>query len=1138
MLAIVALALAVLTPAVADAAPASASVQPAVSVSHGVADAATSIRPTTLAGFNAGNIISDAVFTNNSTMTAAQIQDFFNAKVPTCQSGYTCLKDYRVTSQDRPADAYCSGYSGAANETAATIIYRVAQSCHFNPQVLIVMLQKEQGLVTHTWPSGWRYDSALGQGCPDTAACDPTYVGFFQQIYGAARQMQIYMEGRWFTWYAPGNTWNILYNPNQACGSSPVFISNKATAALYYYTPYQPNAAALAAGYGEGDSCSAYGNRNFYNYFTDWFGSTLTSAPSTTAQVLQDATSGKVYLVSGTVKYAFPTSERAVQFTWVSARRVVSSSDLAKYTDGGVAPRAIRTDAGTVYLLDGGRKFWVPSCALATDYGWACGSLPLVAQSQVNIYPDAGTLQPTVSALGSSWLIQSKTRREIVDRSILAQFGMSTGISAISDAMASEYGLGYPVLAAGLYTDSSGAMTALLQNGAAYKVSGQGQIPAFLSAARRITADSIAKLPSGGTLPLAVKAGTQAYLLSVDGWMAVDAYGSAIPFTALPAGAVSGLPTAAPASGAHFVREQSGLQVFLVSGGVLQPANPDQQRWITATYGVSSTVRVVADTALGGLSGPVQRLIRGADGTAYLIDGTNRYRFRSCAQVSDWGGDCTRLPTASASDLSQTTDRGTLELMVRQSNGTTWLVQAGKRREVVDTSILAPYGIGSAATSVSTALVETLAIGAPVLGSGVYTDGATGMMMMNPSGAYRIPQNARVPGVTKVARQLTSGSFATITARGDLPTRMFSDNRALLLTQQGWLQVDPAQYGGTKFFPSADANAWMGVPLAGTDGRPHFVRETSSAQVFLMSGGTPQLIESDAGRVWLAGYFGLSATVWVLADGTLQGLTEPPGLIWKSTDAKLMISDGAATFRLGSCSDVAAFGRDCATLPTANVSVLGMKDGGALAALLRGSGGNPWLIQRGQRREVPDPSILAVYGIGSGTTTVADALLNGLPVGDPVIGPGSYRNAAGTMRVMTSAGRVLDVPVAAQVDTLKNAAKTLSDASFARLKATASIPLRAAYGGSTYVLSAQGWLPVSATNYSGLAFSDTSADVISAVPVAAPAMAARFVREMSQSQVYLASGGLTPVSAADQAWISATYGVPPTVLVVADGALH
>ncbi|WP_181155799.1 MULTISPECIES: hypothetical protein [unclassified Microbacterium] len=236
----------------------------------------------TLDGFDPGNLISDAVFTDKNTMTEAQIQSFFNSKVSRCLGGtdekgrpIVCLKDFSITSASRPADTYCNGYTGAANESAARIIYRVAQSCGINPQVLIVMLQKEQGLVTHTWPSAWRYDIALGQGCPDDASCNPAYVGFFYQIYGAARQMKIYMEGRYFTYYAPGRTWNILYHPTASrnCGSAPVYVANKATSALYYYTPYQPNAAALRAGYGEGDYCSSYGNRNFYNYFTDWFGS-------------------------------------------------------------------------------------------------------------------------------------------------------------------------------------------------------------------------------------------------------------------------------------------------------------------------------------------------------------------------------------------------------------------------------------------------------------------------------------------------------------------------------------------------------------------------------------------------------------------------------------------------------------------------------------------------------------------------------------------------------------------------------------------------------------------------------------------------------------------------------------------------
>ncbi|MBY6060653.1 cell wall-binding repeat-containing protein [Microbacterium esteraromaticum] len=270
---------------IGTAAPVSAASVPVAAPAPAAAGLAAGPVKTSLVGWNAGNIISDAVFTNEATMTESQIQSFFNSKVSTCRGGsdqygpIICLKDFRIDSVSMPADKYCKGYTGARNESAARIIYRVSQACDINPQVLIVMLQKEQGLVTHTWPSKWRYDIALGQGCPDTAPCDPKFVGFFHQIYGAARQMQLYMEGRYFTWYAPGKTWNIQYNPNKSCGSSPVRVENKATSALYYYTPYQPNAAAMKAGYGTGDSCSAYGNRNFYNYFTDWFGPAKAAVP-------------------------------------------------------------------------------------------------------------------------------------------------------------------------------------------------------------------------------------------------------------------------------------------------------------------------------------------------------------------------------------------------------------------------------------------------------------------------------------------------------------------------------------------------------------------------------------------------------------------------------------------------------------------------------------------------------------------------------------------------------------------------------------------------------------------------------------------------------------------------------------------
>jgi hypothetical protein len=137
-------------------------------------------------------------------------------------------------------------------------------------------MQKEQSLVTNTGSTlyAMRYQKTMGYACPDTAPCDTQYYGFQNQVYSAARRFQQYAASPASFGYRAGRTHNLLFNPNRVCGSSPVFVQNQATANLYIYTPYQPNAAALAAGYGSGDGCSAYGNRNFWLYYTDWFGST------------------------------------------------------------------------------------------------------------------------------------------------------------------------------------------------------------------------------------------------------------------------------------------------------------------------------------------------------------------------------------------------------------------------------------------------------------------------------------------------------------------------------------------------------------------------------------------------------------------------------------------------------------------------------------------------------------------------------------------------------------------------------------------------------------------------------------------------------------------------------------------------
>lgn len=230
------------------------------------------------ANFSAGNIISDTLF-YNVRMSQSSIQALLESKG-------SWLASYRQSTTTKPAGVYsdggngtgwgvCSQYDGAADELASTIIYKVQNACGVSAQALLATLQKESSLVTSGTSSNLR--SAMGYGCPDSADCDVNYYWFFNQMFGAARSFQ------WYGNQAPGSEsskkyavgwWNILYNPNTACGRKSVYVENRATAALYYYTPYTPNQAALDNLYGTGDGCSSYGNRNFWRIYTDWFGST------------------------------------------------------------------------------------------------------------------------------------------------------------------------------------------------------------------------------------------------------------------------------------------------------------------------------------------------------------------------------------------------------------------------------------------------------------------------------------------------------------------------------------------------------------------------------------------------------------------------------------------------------------------------------------------------------------------------------------------------------------------------------------------------------------------------------------------------------------------------------------------------
>ena len=241
--------------------------------------------------FDPSNIISDTQFFDSGSMNEQGIQNFIQGQNCTPRDGVPCLKDYRETTPTKGAQGtgHCAQYTGAASESAARIIAKVAVACGISPKVLLVLMQKEQSLLTN--PSAYGYERTMGWGCPDTAACNSLYFGFFNQVYRSAWQFREYTKnpGEWR--YRVGSTY-VQYHPNADCGGTTLNIKNQATANLYNYTPYQPNAAALANLYGTGDGCSAYGNRNFWRMFWDWFGSPVEQSPVGNVDVLQAVPGG------------------------------------------------------------------------------------------------------------------------------------------------------------------------------------------------------------------------------------------------------------------------------------------------------------------------------------------------------------------------------------------------------------------------------------------------------------------------------------------------------------------------------------------------------------------------------------------------------------------------------------------------------------------------------------------------------------------------------------------------------------------------------------------------------------------------------------------------------------------------------
>ena len=188
-------------------------------------------RSTHAFNFDKNFLISDSDFTEFDSMGLSDIETFLKSN-----------------------GSFLSGYS-ENGKSAAEIIYNAAQKYKISPKVLLVTMQKEEGLITMESYSEYAVKFAMGYHSPSS---------FSEQIDGGSKLLS---DG--FNFLAEKYGWKVG-KPHKS-EDDPKYVDNtvvpenKATAALYLYTPY-------IGGYYTDSGSYIGGNFIFVKIYNRWFG--------------------------------------------------------------------------------------------------------------------------------------------------------------------------------------------------------------------------------------------------------------------------------------------------------------------------------------------------------------------------------------------------------------------------------------------------------------------------------------------------------------------------------------------------------------------------------------------------------------------------------------------------------------------------------------------------------------------------------------------------------------------------------------------------------------------------------------------------------------------------------------------------
>jgi hypothetical protein len=353
--------------------------------------------------FNPNKLIEDRVFSDMQTFGGSEgIQKFLESKQsvlantspaflaklkePDTQSVKTALEDPQPNL--------------GRLRTAAELIWDAARSSGLNPQVILVILNKEQGLITSRSTATESQlqralDNAMGFGCPVATGCGELFPGFYYQMFGnidsAGNRYLGATKSLMKSFTTPGGRGPLINGKISKVGDSitidnsmgayegitqlqTVTLENQATAALYRYTPHVFN-----------------GNYNFWKFFNEWF-------KYANGTIIKLANESNSYIIQNGSRQLIPAFVAQARGVNISNALTVSPNEIEGYPIGkvyGPADNTIVTISGNTqpYVFVNNKKHPASSFVLS-QRGLNAATAITISQTDADMFETGPQLTP------------------------------------------------------------------------------------------------------------------------------------------------------------------------------------------------------------------------------------------------------------------------------------------------------------------------------------------------------------------------------------------------------------------------------------------------------------------------------------------------------------------------------------------------------------------------------------------------------------------------------------------------------------------------------------------------------------------------------------------------------------------------